>query len=275
VKIAPGFQLHRSGPRNLVVTADLESAAREIGLLDPGGLERLLAQGIDGLGRGRNAVVPLPGRDERLHLRPFRHGGSLAFLMRGRLTGPSRPLAELAANVRLVACGAPVPRPALVYARRVRPGVWSAAVGTIHEEAAQNALEYLTRTPDRDELHAVAAAAGGSVRRFHDTGGRHADLHVGNLIIRKHGSVPRVWLVDLDRARVAADVSPRRRMREVMRLYRSLEKRKLLDVVDQRTRASFWDGYTAGDAALRRGLLASLPREERRLAWHRLGYRQR
>jgi 3-deoxy-D-manno-octulosonic acid kinase len=256
----------------VVVATPLEDAVRELGLLEAGGLERLLASGAARAGRARNAVVPLPGREERLHLRPFRHGGQLAGIFGDRLPGLGRPLAELAANTLLAAAGAPVPRPALVAGRRRGPGMWTAAVGTLHEENTCSAVGLLSKCPERERLLPVAAAAGASLRRFHDAGGRHADLHVGNLLIREAGPSPRVLLVDLDRARVASPVPARRRMAEIMRLYRSLVKRRTSDALAPEVIAHFLDGYTAGDADLRDALLAHLPRERLRLAIHRIGY---
>jgi hypothetical protein len=266
------FRRLRAGPRVAVVAVPLEAAIRALGLLEPGGIERLLAAGAPGAGRGRTAVIPLPGRAERLHLRSFRHGGWLANVRGGHLPGLGRPLAELAANAQLAAAGAPVPQPALVAGRRRAPGWWTAAVGTLHAEGARNAGELLESCREPDRLRAVAAAGGGALRRFHDAGGRHADLHVGNLLVLGEGASPRVLLVDLDRARMLPRVSTRRRMREIMRLHRSLVKRRLRAALAPEVAARFLDAYTAGDTELRAALLAHLPRERRRLALHRLGY---
>jgi hypothetical protein len=217
-------------------------------------------------------VVSLPGREDRLHLRPFRHGGSFAGVLGDRLPGLGRPLAELAANTLLAAAGAPVPRPALVAGRRRGPGMWTAAVGTLHEENACSAAELLSKRPEPRRLLPLATAAGTSLRRFHDAGGRHADLRVGNLLIREAGASQHLLVVDLDRARVASPVPAHRRMAEIMRLYRSLLKRRMSGALAPEVIAHFLDAYTAGDADLRAALLAHLPRERLRLAIHRLGY---
>jgi 3-deoxy-D-manno-octulosonic acid kinase len=272
----PGFVRRQCGAGVAVFAAGLEDALDALGLFDAGGLERLLAREAPaGGGRGRNALLPLPGRDERLHLRPFRRGGRLAGLRGDRLPGLRRPLAELAANAHLLAAGAPVPQPLLVIGWRRAPGRWTAAVGTLHEENAADAGELVARCADPERLRAVAAAAGAAVRRFHDAGGRHADLHVGNLLVRESGVEARVLLVDLDRARFVPGVpgvSARRRMAEMMRLYRSLVKRRLRHALAPEVVDRFLVAYTGGDGELRDALLAQLPRERLRLAIHRLGY---
>jgi hypothetical protein len=63
-------------------------------------------------------------------------------------------------------------------------------------------------------------------------------------------------------------------MAELMRLYRSLRKRRLLAAAGGvRGCAIFLSAYVGGDRALRRALLARLPAERRRLALHALRYR--
>jgi hypothetical protein len=111
------------------------------------------------------------------------------------------------------------------------------------------------------------------VRRFHDAGGRHADLQAANLLVRERGECTGVVVIDLDRARLVERMSPARRMKELMRFYRSLRKRDLLEIVGPRGCAAFLCAYTGGERALRHALLDSLPRERLWVAIHALGYR--
>jgi hypothetical protein len=111
------------------------------------------------------------------------------------------------------------------------------------------------------------------VRRFHDAGGHHPDLHVKNLLVRSGSPSPEIIVIDLDRAWVAAPPEPRERMAELMRLLRSLVKRGLAGRVGPRGFALFLRGYTAGDRRLRRALLARLPLERTRLRLHALSWR--
>ncbi len=256
----------------LLVSEPFENGALQLPLLEDGGLERLLQTGAGARGRGRTAIVPLPGRPERLHLRAVRHGGLLGGLCRDLLFGLRRPVAELRVNARLAVAGAPVPRPVLVAARRRVGPIWSAAVATIHEEHSVNGAAFLAARPEPERLLRAAAAAGAAVRRFHDSGGWHPDLHVKNLLIRELDGETTARVVDLDRARVVPAVLPRRRMRELMRLYRSLVKRGLDAQVGNRGCARFFAAYTVGDRALRRALLRHLNLERARIALHRLAY---
>ena len=220
-------------------------------------------------------MLSLPGRSERLHLRPLRHGGWLAPLWRGGVAGLARARAECESTAVLRRAGAPVPAPALVVGHR-RGLLWQAALGTLYEEDTENgadvAAHFATRgDPGHSQSIAAARAAARAIRRFHDAGGQHADLHIANLLVReKPGQRDRyeVLIVDLDRARHGAVPSPGRRMHELMRLYRSLLKRSLLPGLGTRCVAAFFAQYTEGERELRSALLRHLPREQDRIARH-------
>ncbi len=219
-------------------------------------------------GRGPTAVVPLPGSDSRLHLRRVRHGGWFGGLLGYALLGLRRPLDELRVTASLAERGAPVPSPALVMAER--SGLfWNATVGTIFEPDTVDGIAFLSGDPNPDAVLRAAAAAGRAIACFHERGGSHADLHVGNLLIRTGpGGESEVVVVDLDRAQHIEPVNASRRMRELMRLRRSLIKRRLTKTVGARAIARFFAAYTGGDRRLRGELLVHLGRERLRIALH-------
>ena len=271
---APDGFAERAAPGVRIAVAEpLEPALAAAGLLDPACVRALLAGATGPYGRAPLAVVTLAGGDARVALRGLRHGGWLGPLLGGALASPRRPLAELAATARLYEAGAPVPRPLLAIAWR-RGAVWSGALGTAFVEDAVDAATLLAGGLPRARLRHVLEAAGRAVRRFHDLGGSHPDLHAGNLLVRARGERVEVWIVDLDRARADVRLDPAERMAQLMRLCRSLYKRGLLDAAGGvRGSLRFLHAYVDGDRALRRALRARLPAERRRLARHALLYR--
>jgi Ser/Thr protein kinase RdoA (MazF antagonist) len=146
-------------------------------------------------------------------------------------------------------------------------------VATEFEAGSEDAQRFLARGPGRAEIAAAARAAGDAVRRFHDAGGRHADLHLGNLLLRRRAGALDALVVDLDRARAGPPPGTARRMREISRLWRSAVKRGFAGAVGARGCAAFLAAYTHGDRELRLALLARLPRERLRLRLHQLGWR--
>jgi hypothetical protein len=272
VPAAPRWIERREPARYWLVDEAFAESLAALGWPEPAAVERALG-GVGGTGRTATAILALPDRPERIHLRPVRHGGRFALLWRGAIWGVERPAAELRATAQLFAAGAPVPRPVLVAAHRRRGPLWSAVVGTRHVEEARDGIAWLAAQPAREELVRGARAAGAAIRRFHDAGGSHADLHAKNLLLREREGRTELFVIDLDRARAGAPPAPARRMRELMRLVRALHKRGLAEQVGARGCAAALSAYCAGDRALRRALLAHLPRERRRIARHRWLYR--
>jgi len=260
------FRTLRAGDLFLRVAPAYETEARSLGLLEAGGLEALLARGGGPTGRAPSVVLALPGRGERLLLRAVRHGGWLAPLWGDRILGVARPSHELDVTHSLRERGAPVPRPVFAAAHRLAGPLQRAAVATVFEEGAIDALRFLSEAPSAERVMFACRAAGRAVRCLHDAGGRHRDLHLGNLLLREGDGAAECVVVDLDRAQVVAAASPSAWMAEIGRLLRSIVKRGLWPRVGDAGAKAFLDAYTAGDPALHDALLAHWPRERSRLA---------
>jgi 3-deoxy-D-manno-octulosonic acid kinase len=257
----------------VVVHPEFESSVATLGLREPGRVAALFRAASGATGRSAIAVLPLPGRKERLVLRRLCHGGLFGPLLRSAFLGSQRARRELEVTAELRTRGAPVPRPVLLVASRIVGPLWRAALATVFEEGTQDAVAFLSSSPTRGQVLRACQAAGAAVRRFHDAGGYHPDLHVKNLLVRSGHPVPEVIVIDLDRARVADPPQPKERMTELMRLLRSLVKRGLAGRVGPRGFASFLRGYTAGDRLLRRAMWARLPLERTRLRLHALAWK--
>jgi 3-deoxy-D-manno-octulosonic acid kinase len=266
--------LRKTGPSGeLAVCPAWREPVLALGLLAPGGLERWLASAPSaGEGRAATALVVLPGGGPRVVVRRLRHGGLLGPLLGERYLDGGRATRELDVTARLRGLGAPVPEPVFALALRRGP-LFTLALGTLYEEGAVDALTFLASAPDEGRVLRAAAAFGAAVRRFHDAGGRHADLHVKNLLLRETRAGADAIVIDLDRGAIGAAPLPARRARELGRLWRSLAKRGVADQVGERGIAAFLSAYCAGDRALRAALNRHLPAERRRAALHALLYR--
>ncbi len=262
----------RAGPMQLIVVPALEGAARAAGCLEPDALERLFASPRAESGRAPVALLELQGGPALL-LRRLHHGGLLGPLLADRFWGTGRPRRELEVTAALHAAGAPVPRPGLVIARRHWGPLRRCAVGTVFEAGCVDGLAFLESGPEPPRRLRAAAAAGDAVRRFHDAGASHPDLQIKNLLVREDDAATECLVIDLDRVTLRARLDPAERMAQLMRLYRSLRKRRVLERVGPRGLARFFGAYCAGDRELRRALRARLPRELRRVALHATQYR--
>ena len=272
----PGFVAANEGNGRWLADATIADALRRAHLLDADGVRAALARAEGATGRARTALVSIGAA--QLVLRGVRRGGLLGPLLGDALFAPERPLREIAVTAALRSAGAPVPRPAFGGAFRStgawRFVAWNGAVATWFEAETRDAEAWLRAGPSQASLARTLESAGGAVRRFHDAGGSHPDLHVKNLLVRELADRCEIVVIDLDRARIVPELAARARMAQLMRLYRSLLKRDLLRVVGEAGCAAFFAAYTRGDDALRDALLARLPAERRRVARHALGYRR-
>lgn len=248
---SPTLLEHRSEGVLWITTAAFEDVGRALGLPDPAAVDRLLAPvpaAPGAVGRAPTRIVSLEDRPGRLHVRRVLHGGWWARLWRGRIAGIGRVRRELALTTALRDAGAPVPAAAFAVARR--EGVlWRAAVCTVHVEGACDGIRFLGGDPTDEAVAGAARAAGWAVGRMHDLGLRHADLHLGNLLVRRDGARFEAFVIDLDRARRAGSVPSRRRRRECRRLVRSIRKRGHGALLAGAAASAFADGYRAATRA--------------------------
>jgi len=257
-----------------VVNGEFEAGARDLGLDKPDSFDRALlaAERCRG-GRGENYLLSSEYWPERVRLRPLRHGGFLGRWTGDRYFSARRSEREFDLWRVLEARGAPIPRPVLAASRR-RGVFWAPTFGALNREDARDALDWLRderRSPASIQSTAIALAR--SIRRFHDAGAIHGDLHLANVLIEEPNAEPQCWLVDLGRTTLQDRLSPSDRMRDLMRLWRSIEKSHRTECLDPRIAARFLSSYCDGDRALRRSMLSFAGREDRRLRRHRLGWR--
>lgn len=255
-----------------VWASPVESAFSKLGLPRAAALDDLGLARFAGQGRSQPWLLDVESQTgvSTLLVRPARHGGLLAPISGARFLSSRRIRNELLVHAALHARGAPVAEPVFALWRR-RGAHVEAAFATRYIEGAQDGIAFLSTPAAHPLSPRIAAECAQAIRRFHDAGGQHADLHLKNLLVEEHAAgALRFWLIDLDRARVSSEVTPRRRIRELMRLARSLRKRGFESALEPALQRSFLAAYCDGDDALRHAMLAHHGRERVRNDLHAL-----
>lgn len=277
--------VHAEPGLRLLVRPAWEAGALALSLDRRAGCEAALARArcVPG-GRDPNRLLESPAWPRPVRLRPARHGGLVGAWLGDRYVSSSGVHRELLRWLALRERGAALPEPVLSLSRR--DGLfWRQAFAAVDRPAAVDGAAWLAshdrseaRAEARRSLVAGAGALARALRAFHDAGAIHGDLQLRNVLFEQpeYGIEAERWrclLIDLDRARLRSSVSSRARMKDLMRLTRSVEKLGYADRISPRLRARFLSAYCGHDRRLRRAMLAAGPGERRRLQRHRLGWR--
>lgn len=183
---------------------------------------------------------PMPGRTDEFEgpatahrwvVRHYSRGGRvLPTLLGDRYfnAGTSRPLHEARISQEAISRGIPTPP---VVAAVIYPAFLSYRADLV-TEFVTSSTDLIGSLFDTDRKGAGGAserlegmrAAGDLVRNLSQCGLLHGDLNGGNILLQWEGTLPRAWVLDLDRARLFPQGSPAPMDSMLRRLKRSLRK---------------------------------------------------
>lgn len=174
---------------------------------------------------GRGPIYRIPGSQLDWVVRRYRRGGWMRWLGDRHLrVGPARPFAELRVSVEVRSRGVPTPE---VLAGAVYPaGLFYRAdlvTAYIPESYDLATLLFGPQPLEGEERKVAWAEAGRLLRWLYSLGVIHTDLNLRNILLERCARPPRPYLLDLDRCRVAAHVTPSQRRRMRKRFRRSAE----------------------------------------------------
>lgn len=202
VRIPAGFVRVRSGAWTLVVAAETRDWMVPLLLAADTGWPDRASEPLPG---GRGGACILRGALRDVVVRPYRRGGWPASCLRDTYIGCApRPFRELRVTEALRRRGGPVPAVLGAAVRWLAPACYRAWLVTEYVPDSQNLWQWATHHAGAGPT-AAFAAVGRALRRLHETGGRHPDLNLRNILICPSADgtdVPRVLFLDFDRARL-------------------------------------------------------------------------
>lgn len=231
---------------------------------------------------GRRPLLELPTSDGTFLVRRFSHGGLLRFLTRDRFRDASRPFQELLVAAALARAGVSTPQVAAARARAAPGWGWKLEIVTRRVDDAHDLDEVLSearanRIP-REILRRLSRAAGDLVRAMHAADCFHADLTTKNMLVEGgafEGGPSRMWILDLDRARVAPGLPLADRMANLVRLHRYVWRRERMHgpALARTDALRFLAAYEPDRARRAAAVRWILSEHARSLRWHALGWR--
>lgn len=276
--VPAGFEVTREGRTTLVLRREHAAALRSAGVADPEVAARAAGAAARVFqGRGKPVSFPVPGAGFRVVARRYLRGGLLRGVAGGLFPGAGRFLRELRVADELRRSGAPVAEPLGLVVQSVGVGAARGWFLSREVEALEDLEEALLRLAPGDPGRRKALEAGGrAVRRLHDAGALHADLHLKNLLVPRGAG--EALVLDLDGARLPpGGLTREQRSVQIQRLDRSLVKFTVRTgvPVSRSDRRRLVLAYMGSDRPTPEESARWRKRHRAHLARHRLGWRMR
>jgi tRNA A-37 threonylcarbamoyl transferase component Bud32 len=262
-----GYHFLREKQREMVISAGSVARLRRQRLLNPVGFWERASQQSQLSGRGE--VLVSKGRRGAVAIRRYRHGGLLRGLTGDLFFFGNRPFQELVVTEKARRAGVPTLKILAAIKQKGWGGWYRGYLITEYLPATVDLIHYLDQQPPGAKRRKVIALAAEAVRTIHQQGIYHADLHLKNFLVEE-GKRVKVLLIDFDKSRRFAKLTPWRRMKNLRRLDRSAEKLRRLGLsLTEADKRRFCHLCARGDQAIR----PYLKRFRKRYWWHSLVYR--
>ena len=231
---------------------------------------------------GRGEVLRLslgPMAESCAVVRHYQRGGVLGPVLGDHYLGPERFFQEVRVSEWARSRGVPTTEVLAMRSERRGPFLYRGDLITREIEGSEDMDRYLravreqegSRVSRRKEVMQSVALL---LQRTHLAGLYHGDLNLKNIVIQITGRGVASYVIDLDRARVIQPLSPKLRIRNLVRLYRSLDKQGYLEgVVRPEDLLGFVRVYCGRDRELVRACREVMRKERLVLRVHQAGWR--
>lgn len=238
-------------------------------------------------GRGRYPAIPIKKNGgERLIVRKYKHGGILGKFLRNVFFSGDRPFNEIYVHEVARENGIPSAE-AIAVTKKKRWGVFYSANFISKEIAdAVDLIDFLKEQPAGDiqaSKKSVIFTLAKLIRKMHDAGIYHADLHLKNMLLKEiSGGTFEAYIIDLDKSTVWRQLTINKRMKNLLRLDRSLEKyywlqgkkkENPLPPVSKTDRMRFFKAYMTTDPVIDRDWKAYIRRYYSPHTFHKFWWR--
>jgi 3-deoxy-D-manno-octulosonic acid kinase len=225
---------------------------------------------------GRTLHPSIPIKDgERLVIRRYSHGGLLRAVTRDLYLFGSRSFQELALTEGILSCGISTIQPIGAIHQLIFSPLYKAYLLSLEVPQAIDLIQYfkgISLQPSPEKLllkRRTIHSAGRLLREFHKAGFFHGDLQLKNILV----AGDRTLLIDFDRSCRKKLLSNEERMRNLLRLNRSVEKWKRHGLrITWTDRLRFFRAYADDDAEICEVIQRAFRNYPLRLFLHRLSW---
>ncbi len=276
IKIPPSFSLIEKGKVILLLREEYKDLLLRQGIDDPKSFIEKSRDGAHYL-NGRTPHPSIPFEEGKtMVVRQYSHGGLLRTITGNLYLFGARSFRELALTEEIRSCGIPTIEPiGAIYQVTGLPPFYRAYLLTLEVPGALNAIQYLGKigkNPNREALlhkRRIIGQSGLLIRQFHQSGFFHQDLQLKNILV----AGDQLLLIDFDRSYRKSTLSIRERMKNLLRLNRSVEKWKRPGLSIPRTdRWRFFLAYAGDDKKIKERMVKTLRTYSLRFLFYRMGW---
>jgi 3-deoxy-D-manno-octulosonic acid kinase len=225
---------------------------------------------------GRTLHPSIPIKDgERLVIRRYSHGGLLRALTRNLYLFGSRSFRELALTEEILSCGISTIQPIGAIHQLIVSPFYKAYLLSLEVPQATDLIQYfegISLQPSPEKLlfkRRAIRSAGRLLREFHQAGFFHGDLQLKNILV----AGDRTLLIDFDRSCRKKLLLNKEKMRNLLRLNRSVEKWKRHGLrITWTDRLRFFRAYADDDVEIWEAIQRAFRTYPLRLFLYRLGW---
>ncbi len=226
--------------------------------------------------KGRMLHPSMPIREgERVVLRQYVHGGLFRNFNRSLYLFGSRSFRELAITEEIRSSGVPTVQPIAAIHRLILWPLYQAYFLSLEIPNSRDLIQYFREIGTRPSPENIVLkrklirSAALLLRKFHQSGFFHADLQLKNILV----AGDQLFLIDFDRSFRKQTLSIRKRMKNLLRLNRSVEKWRSLGLPIYRTdRWRFFLTYAGEDETIQKAMKRAMRTYSIRRLFYRCGW---
>ena len=275
IPIPPSFSFIKKSKISFLIKEEYKNLLLQQGIEDFEPFLKRSRQSLNYL-KGRTLHPSIPIRDgERVVLRQYLHGGLFRNFNRSLYLFGSRSSRELAITEEIRSSRIPTVQPIAAIHRFILWPLYQAYFLSLEIPSSKDLIQYfweIGTRPSRENIalkRKLIRSAGLLLRKFHQLGFFHGDLQLKNILV----AGDQLFLIDFDRSFRKRTLSIRERMKNLLRLNRSVEKWRSLGLPINRTdRWRFFLAYAGEDVKILKAMERVIRTYSIRYLFYRCGW---
>ncbi len=276
ILIPPTFSLIKMGKTYLLLHEEYKELLLKKGIED---IENFLKKNKERthylIGRIPHPTMVMED-GKRIVFRQYWHGGLLSKITRNLYLFGSRSFQELLLTEEIRSCGIPTIQPVGAIHQFVFGPFYRAFLLSLEIPDSKDLIQYLKELgnkPSQENLlskRKIIRSLGLIIRDFHQAGFSHEDLQLRNILV----AGDKLLIIDFDRSYRREKLSTKKRLKNLLRLNRSVEKWKRLGLpITWTDRMRFFNAYAGEDKNIKEEMRKALLIYSVRSFFSRFGWR--